>query len=64
MRRRPVSEEFVRHVAENGYTDELFNEHVRSAEGEFCARCGQTWPCRMRHVAELALALLQGRHQP
>jgi hypothetical protein len=62
--RRPVSEEFVRHIADNGYTAELLNEHVRSTAGEFCVKCGQAWPCRMRHVAELALALLQSRQQP
>lgn len=57
----PLPSEFVHYIAANGYTADLFNQHVRSVTGTNCKECGRSWPCNMRRVAEQALRLLEGR---
>lgn len=52
--------EFVHYIAANGYTADLFNQHVRSPDGTTCQYCERGWPCNMRKVAEQALRLQQG----
>lgn len=53
--------EFVHYIAANGYTADLFNKHLRSADGTACRSCEHSWPCNMRQVAEQALRLLHGK---
>jgi hypothetical protein len=53
--------EFVYYIAANGYTADLFNQHVRTVAGTKCEECGKCWPCNMRQVAEQALRLLERR---
>lgn len=53
--------EFVYYIAANGYTADLFNQHLRTRDGRACRYCKRSWPCNMRQVAEQALRLLQGK---